>query len=65
MPINIKNIEKEIILIFHLKVSVIKKNSDIPKKALIVFDLSPVINIPIRLLNIINSNNILKMFFFF
>ena len=60
MLINIKKTKKEIILIFHFKKSDIKKNKAIPRKALIVFDLSPVINIPIKLINIINKIKILE-----
>ena len=65
MLINIKKTKKEIILIFHFKKSDIKKNKAIPRKALIVFDLSPVINIPIKLINIINKIKILEPSLFF
>ena len=42
------NNKRQNILLFQFKKSVNKKNKIIPKKALIVFDLSPVISIPIK-----------------
>ena len=61
---NIITKKRENILVFQIKKSVIKKNKIIPKKALIVFDLSPVINIPIKLNNNKNDIRTLKLSFF-
>ena len=62
---NVNNTKKEIILVLDFKKSVIKKNKVIPKKALIVFALSPVIKIPIKLINMINKRKNLKLFLLF
>ena len=61
----VKNIIKEIIFVFHFKKSESEKNNNSPIKALIVFDLSPVISIPIKLKNNIKTTKILKISFSF